>query len=207
MESARVRDFHTSCWSIWNRTSEHSCNLFILYSSNLFMLYILRYSLQILLCEKAFRILRRPIRKAKRFFHVWEIHFASRIGRSKIRNAFSHSKMWYENLSMYEIMKDIMLLCRFVVSVNPAFIFFPFLLFFVLFCWPWNALHLICSWLEIYLSDNLCFTFRFFAFTGCWKMISFWFKQSCWYHVTCSLAIYHTSTLLWKQIQSIRLNT
>ena len=54
MESARVRDFHTTWWSIWNRTSEIShvnqlvwkprtkrfpwCNLFIL------LLYILRFS-------------------------------------------------------------------------------------------------------------------------------------------------------------------
>ena len=35
-ESALVRDFHTSWWSIWNGTSESSCNLFIL--------YILRFS-------------------------------------------------------------------------------------------------------------------------------------------------------------------
>ena len=37
------------------------------------------------------------------FFHVWETRFASLIGRSKIRNAFSHSKIWCENLSIYKI--------------------------------------------------------------------------------------------------------
>ena len=36
-------------------------------------------------------------------FHVWETRFASLIGRSKIRNAFSHSKISCENLSIYEI--------------------------------------------------------------------------------------------------------
>ena len=39
----------------------------------------------------------------KRFFHVWETRFAYLIGRSKIRNTFSHRKIWCENLSMYEI--------------------------------------------------------------------------------------------------------
>jgi len=67
MESACVRDFHTSCWSIWNRTSERSkrVRFLILYQRvrksrtkrfpccNLFILYILRFSHQILLCEKS----------------------------------------------------------------------------------------------------------------------------------------------------------
>ena len=58
MESALVRDFHTSCWSIWNRTSERSerVRFLILYQRvwksrtkrfpccNLFILYILRFS-------------------------------------------------------------------------------------------------------------------------------------------------------------------
>ena len=36
----------------------------------LFILYILRFSHQILLCERAFRILLRPIREAKRVSHT-----------------------------------------------------------------------------------------------------------------------------------------
>ena len=44
-----------------------------------FILYILRFSHQILLCEKAFRIfLLRPIREAKRVSHTWKYtHFSS----------------------------------------------------------------------------------------------------------------------------------
>ena len=59
MESARVRDFHTSWWSIWNRTSERSerVRFLILHQRvwksrtkrfpccNLFILYILRFFL------------------------------------------------------------------------------------------------------------------------------------------------------------------
>ena len=58
MESERVRDFHTSWWSIWNRTSERSeqVRFLILHQRgwksrtkrlpccNLFILYILRFS-------------------------------------------------------------------------------------------------------------------------------------------------------------------
>ena len=40
-----------------------------------FILYILRFSHQILLCEKAFRILLRPIREAKRVSHTWKNRF------------------------------------------------------------------------------------------------------------------------------------
>ena len=36
----------------------------------IFILYILRFSHQILLCEKAFRILLRPIREVKRVSHT-----------------------------------------------------------------------------------------------------------------------------------------
>ena len=45
-------------------------------SANLaFILYILRFSHQILLCEKAFRILLRPIREAKRVSHTCKNRF------------------------------------------------------------------------------------------------------------------------------------
>ena len=74
-------------------------NLYLLY------IYILRFSHQILLCGKAFQIFLWPIRAAKRVFHEWKNPFTSLIGRSKIRNAFSQSKIWYENLSMYKINK------------------------------------------------------------------------------------------------------
>ena len=40
------------------------------YQENMFILHILRFSHQILLCEKAFRILLRPIREAKRVSHT-----------------------------------------------------------------------------------------------------------------------------------------
>ena len=40
-----------------------------------FILCILRFSHQILLCEKAFRILLRPIREAKRVSHMWKNRF------------------------------------------------------------------------------------------------------------------------------------
>ena len=39
------------------------------------ILYILRFSHQILLCEKAFQILFWPIREAKRVSHMWKNHF------------------------------------------------------------------------------------------------------------------------------------
>ena len=59
MESACVRDFHTSWWSIWNRTSEHSERVRFLIQnqrvwksrtkrfpcSNLFISYLLRFLL------------------------------------------------------------------------------------------------------------------------------------------------------------------
>ena len=114
MESVRVQDSHTSCWSIWNKSARFLVPQQWVWKSrtkcfpccNLFILYILRFLHQISLCEKGFRILLRPIREAKRFFHVWENRFASLIGRSKIGNAFSHSKIWYENLSMYKIRDD-----------------------------------------------------------------------------------------------------
>ena len=56
--------------------------------SKYFISYILRFSYQILLCEKAFRILLRPIREAKRISRTWKNRFTSLISRSKIRNAF-----------------------------------------------------------------------------------------------------------------------
>ena len=37
------------------------------------------------------------------FFTCEKSHFASLIGRSKIRNAFSHGKIWCENLSICKI--------------------------------------------------------------------------------------------------------
>ena len=40
-----------------------------------FISYILRFSHQILLCEKAFRILLRPIREAKRVSRTWKNRF------------------------------------------------------------------------------------------------------------------------------------
>ena len=107
MESTRIRYLHTSLWGIWNRTSERSeqVRFLILYQRvwksrtkrfpccNLLILYILRFSHQILLCGKVFRILLRPIREVKQFlFHKREICFTSLIGRSKIWNAFSQSK-------------------------------------------------------------------------------------------------------------------
>jgi len=70
-----------------------------------FNIYVLRFSHQILLHEKAFQILLWPIRETKRYLHEWKNPFASLIGRSKIRNAFSHSKIWCENLSMFKISK------------------------------------------------------------------------------------------------------
>ena len=159
MESARVRDFHTSWCSIWNRTSARSerVRFLILHQRvwkshtkrfpccNLFISYILRFS-QPQICilaldkfelrttrvhQKCYLVKaapqgyprwplkspRKSLRKhnslkpwfvigMKRFLHVWETPCGSLIGRSKIRNAFSHSKLWCENLSMYEIKRN-----------------------------------------------------------------------------------------------------
>ena len=104
MESACVRYFHTSWWGIWNRTSECSeqVRFLILYQRvwksctkcfpccNLFILYILRFSHQILLCEKVFRIFLQPITERKQLllFHVWEICFTSLIGQVKSKTLF-----------------------------------------------------------------------------------------------------------------------
>ena len=145
MESARVRDFHTSWCSIWNRTSECServrfpilhqrvwksrtkrfpwCNLFILYilrfshpqkiypSSCKFELYEqLEYTENIILSKLPDKATRNDRENTIRLnyglwldetiFHVWETRFASLIGRSKIRNAFSYSNIWCKNLSI-----------------------------------------------------------------------------------------------------------
>ena len=51
---------------------ESSCGIFY---EIYFILYILRFSHQILLCEKAFRILLRPIREAKRVSHTCKNRF------------------------------------------------------------------------------------------------------------------------------------
>ena len=45
------------------------------YERILIILYILRFSHQILLCKKAFRILLRPIREAKRVSHKLKNRF------------------------------------------------------------------------------------------------------------------------------------
>ena len=46
-----------------------------MYVISSFISYILRFSHQILRCEKAFRILLRPIREAKRVSHTWKNRF------------------------------------------------------------------------------------------------------------------------------------
>jgi len=153
MESARVRDFHTSWCSIWNRTSERServrflilhrrvwksrtkrfpcCNLFISYilrfsQPQIYILGLDKFELRTTRVHRKYYLVKAARQRYPRwprkspwkhnslkswfvigrsdFFHdVWETRFASLIGRSKIRNAFSHSKIRCENLSMYEI--------------------------------------------------------------------------------------------------------
>ena len=48
---------------------------FVSHYESLIISYILRFSHQVLLCEKAFRILFRPIREAKRVSHTWKNRF------------------------------------------------------------------------------------------------------------------------------------
>ena len=58
------------------------------------MLYILRFSHQILLCEKVFRILLRPIREAKRVSHTCKNRFVqsqTTVKRIVFSRAFSRS--------------------------------------------------------------------------------------------------------------------
>ena len=52
-------------------------------------------------------LLKRLLKLHYYIIHSWKNRFASLIGRSKIRNAFSHSKIWYENLCihMYKLNK------------------------------------------------------------------------------------------------------
>ena len=50
--------------------------------------------------------------------HTWKNRFASLIGWSKIRNAFSHSKIWCENLSMYEINGFSVIMIIILIYVN-----------------------------------------------------------------------------------------
>ena len=55
----------------------------------LFILYILRFSHQILLCEKAFRILLRPIREAKRVSHTCKNRFVQSQTTVKANRVFA----------------------------------------------------------------------------------------------------------------------
>ena len=136
MESARVRYFHTSWWGIWNRTSERSerVRFLILYQRvwksctkcfpccNFFILYILRFSHLILLCEKVFWIFLRPITEAKRFFHVWEIFFACLIGQVKSKTLFHTANLIWK--SHYVLNKAISLsLVHFIQIVLPILLY------------------------------------------------------------------------------------
>ena len=137
MESVRVRDFHSSWWSIWNRTSEGSDGVRFWYftsecencvQSAFHAVICLNYeqleyefelrsnsSTAIILSCQSCQIkltamtAKNPVKTPwflngrNDFFYVWETHLASLIGRSKIRNAFSQSKIWRENLSMFKI--------------------------------------------------------------------------------------------------------
>ena len=69
----------------------------------IFYSYIPRFSYQILLCEKAFRILLRPIREAKRISHTWKNRFASLIAaltRSISDTLATRVKISYARASM-----------------------------------------------------------------------------------------------------------
>ena len=75
----------------------HRSNVFLVPQGNgeyVFISYILRFSHQILLCERAFRILLRPIREAKRVSYTWKIvssNYKPRLKRIVFSRAFSWS--------------------------------------------------------------------------------------------------------------------
>ena len=76
-------------WDFWYFTNECENpvqNAF--HAVIFFILYILRFSHQILLCEKVFWIFLWPITEAKRFFHMWEFCFACLIGQVKSKTLF-----------------------------------------------------------------------------------------------------------------------
>ena len=116
-ERGRFLILHQRVWKSLTKRSP-SCNLFILYILRFrhpqkYILALDKFELQ-----TTRRSYPRWPRKSPRkhnwlkpwfvigrndFFHVWETRFASLIGRSKIRNASSHCKIWCEYLSIYRI--------------------------------------------------------------------------------------------------------